>query len=436
MENNGRDNPDIQQEQDQITNVPLTPQFPMTHESKNIKKIALIIVLIVVSLLGGTYTAWILFIRKDTKQPVVKTNPQQQQVVEKLDKPSLSADTVIVLVEGDDVLLFYPATNKTEKIISGIEPGVQAGGETVGNFRYVDLSPDGSKVAVNLLNDGNNQPSVGYYDRETKKTVVIAKGENPIWSPQGNRVAFFDEEAVKVYDLDTKKTVAIKDSRRPLNTGGYINGTPPLIMGWKSTDEIVFDARDNINDVSYSIGNATTGENTKIRIQSLSDEQSLRAGVVSYDGSKILASVDKDPGYDAGIMEVDGTAFKSVSGNSADRWAGSGFDIAGWSPDGQKVVVVDNFMSASAPAGQMVKSEYQVKDLQGNQLFAITGERAHNLHDSDTQYSACWVGEIIYLVFYVDDGKPYLGAYDTTTKKITKLYTFPNQAVGGLGCPR
>lgn len=430
--------PPVNSEQPLSEDTPQSPELnndsqPLENKPKNKKKVILLVVLIAVLLLGGGYTAWALFIRKDTK-PVATTNTeQQQQVVEEPKKPTFSK--VIVLVEGDDVLLLDPATNKTEKIIDGVGAGIQTGCGMEGCIRYVDLAPDNSKVAVNYLDDGNKQAAVGYYDRETKKVVTIAKGDTPKWSPQGNRIAYYDKEAVKVYDLDTKKTVAIKDTKQPVDNNGYPTATP-LLMGWKSNDELIFDAREDSDDVTFSLGNAVTGEKSKLRIQTLSDGQSLRNGLVSYDGSKVLAFVDKDPGYDVGVMGVDGTSFKSVSGNSAARWAGSGFHIAGWSPDSQKVIVIDNFIGATPSAGQRAKAEYQVKDLQGNQLYAITGERAQQVSEYNGQIGACWIDNTLYLLFYIDNGNPYLGAYDVSSKKVTKVYSFSTSPIGGLGCPR
>jgi hypothetical protein len=333
--------------------------------------------------------------------------------------------------EGE-VKLLDLTTKKTEVIDTAISP---SSAETCNVCaRNSDVSFDSKRVAMDYMGDGTN-PSVGYYDRLSGKKVIIGPGYAPRWNTDGSALAYYDDEGVKVYTLNTQKITPVKDTGRTVDSSG-VEGLPPLIYGWNAQNNLVFDDRKDSNDLTYSVVGLPIGNRTDYIIKSLSVDESLRDGTLSPDGTRILASVDRDPGYDTGVLNIDGSMYKSISGNTSPRWPGSGFFIAGWSDDNKSVVVRNQFYPADVQSSDTSKEKYEVRDIEGKNSYIIDSDRAQAPIGSSRQPSACWIGDKIYLIFASADGNTsYLGMFDVNTKKVSNIFNFPSTALSGLGCP-
>lgn len=244
---------------------------------------------------------------------------------------------LVVYSKNFSVTAFDPADSTVTDIYQATDAELKAFCNEGCSSRLISLSPDYSKIAFDsMLKD--NKAAFGYYDRATKKVVVLANGEKPSWSPDGTRIAFVNDNGVNVMTLKTG-AIATIDNTKPQFNADLGVALPPTIFGWKSNTELVFDSAHDPNHITFNIGDVSTKVNREVTIQGITVQESLREAVVSSDGTKMLIQIDKDPGYDVAVIDINGSGLARVTGNSAARWPGSGYDAAAFAPGGQTVLV-------------------------------------------------------------------------------------------------
>ena len=96
-------------------------------------------------------------------------------------------------VSDSGSLVYVPATSAEGRTLVWVDRDGTEEAATPERRRYssIDISPDGSRVAVGLL-DGETDIWVWHFERETmmRLTVSPALDQYPLWTPSGTRVAF------------------------------------------------------------------------------------------------------------------------------------------------------------------------------------------------------------------------------------------------------
>lgn len=330
-----------------------------------------------------------------------------------------SFNRTVAVIDDSSITLIDSVTGEMTKLIEGVDFGDSFDySSQMGWEKSVSVSPDNSKIAISIAS------KIEYYDRVNKKSVLVGEGASPIWSPDSSKMAYVGLESLSIYDVNTGKVSEV-------NGLDYssVSITGIALMGWRSNSEVVLYKFGPIDDteVRFYIADITGLGYRQVIIEGLSKDQSLRDGIVSPDKTKILITFDRDPGYDVGVVDMDGKNFRPISGNDLPRWPGSGFIISGWSPDSKQALVQDMFIPETAAGGYVASGEQQIRDLNGNLKATIVGEKV-------LPYSrSCWIGNSIYTQFVKDDNNSYVGLYDTQIDTLKEVGYF--DYVYDLACP-
>jgi hypothetical protein len=152
------------------------------------------------------------------------------------DRPSLENNDTALLLNyySYDFSLSIFAIDNCE---NGIPPQqilpVSPTGDWVGNG---DLSPDGTMLAYSSSEDWDSVPYVYIYDFRTGIANVLSIGIEPIWSPDGENLAYIGLEGIYIYK-DQNSTLIVPYSNPEGGGKSAIEGDWPPLISWSPDSE-------------------------------------------------------------------------------------------------------------------------------------------------------------------------------------------------------
>jgi serine/threonine-protein kinase len=209
------------------------------------------------------------------------------------------------------------------------------------------LSPDGSKVAVSVVTEGNSDLWIYDRDRETffRLTSTAGEEEHPIFAPNGREVAY-DYSMAGPFRLYSR---LVDGAGEPRNLGGQGGSESPEAFP-ADGNLLVFTEEGFEGDFDLSILDLSDSTRRPL-LATPFDERSAR---LSPDGRWIAYSSNE-----SGKFEIYATAFPeigarlqvSVAGGEHPRWTRGGKEIVFLSSEGVMAVEVatEGSLSASKP---------------------------------------------------------------------------------------
>ncbi|MFN0109008.1 MAG: protein kinase domain-containing protein [Blastocatellia bacterium] len=253
----------------------------------------------------------------------------QQSAMRKLSKPIIAAGLlvglVIVLFAAGKYLLTPPSPSRfAPRITKLFDVRISSGGA----LSRIEFSPDGKLIAYSLSNEQGSDIWVKQLAGAEAKRVTDGKGKdrNPIWSPDGQSLAFISERggakglwSVPYFGNETPKLIK------------EIDLTEATLVGWSSDGQKIFYSIDP-NLFALNLDSGATSQMTNF-VAGNSLATQFR---VSQDGEKIAYS-DKVAGkHHIFVVPMQGGSPKQIT-------FGEGSDSApAWFPDGQRIAFSSN----------------------------------------------------------------------------------------------
>lgn len=405
MEDNKVETPEqeVQEQTEATPEVNITPPV----EPKSKKK--LWITIVVVATLVVSAALWYVLSRDSSDTQSIDDNKTEtsEVVADEAEQTSEKKYSKIVAFVNSELVQIYDTDTEATATVYEKITGIC---DREGCPRSISVSPNGRYIAFDYAGENEESPVIAFYDRDTSEVNTTVPGSVPIWSPDSSKIAFYDEQGVGSYDINSEEVSYIQDSGLVKDSNGSISASP-LMIGWASDTQVVFYQRPSVGSPEppiFNIGDTQTGANQVVSIQGLSDDETIRRVLMTNQLAKLLIEKDLDPGYDAGVVNLDGTGFVSVSGNTDARWPGSGFSIAGSSPDGSKVLLANIFIPADQSINR-ASGKYEIHNLDGSLVSSLDELRA----TSDPV--SCWLTDTtIFLT----------GSKDSEDNQTDRLYRF------------
>jgi dipeptidyl aminopeptidase/acylaminoacyl peptidase len=213
---------------------------------------------------------------------------------------------------------------------------------TVSDQRQVSVtwSPNGRWIAYASDYDGNEQwdlfvvsPSNGQVTNLTN-TPEIAE-ENPVWSPDGDLLAYIVKpKESSTYEIDIMEVATKKVRHLTTNTPKELGNFSPM---WSKDGKwIVFSQQYATGkDSNLFIAEVATGKATNLTPHD--GEHNYSASDISPDGKTLLITSDAYNGYDnVGLLDI---ATKKISWLTRDKWE---ITSQNFSPDGKRATWAAN----------------------------------------------------------------------------------------------
>ncbi len=216
--------------------------------------------------------------------------------------------------------------------------------DTDGTWQLYSMRPDGSSILQVVNSDASDYglwPSpeggeavftrrsvtgasqVHFRDEAVAETTVLAPGANPIWSPDGGRIAFtnFDEGNTEIYTM-----LPNGFDRRPLTDSPGRDFAP----SWSPDGEQFAFKSDRDETMGLYIANV---DRTGLRRLATTDPTAYPP-LWSPDGSEILFTTRTDGISQIGIVDVESEVTRRISDETASDL------MPLWTPDGTEIVFV------------------------------------------------------------------------------------------------
>ncbi len=227
--------------------------------------------------------------------------------------PTFGLNKIAFVNDGDIYLVNPDGSDQTRLTDSG-------GSEPV-------WSPDGNMIAFTSHQAGTSNISTIATGGGSPSQLTANQGVNiyPAWSPDGSKIAFTSDEDSN-YDIWVMN--ADGSDQVPLTTGSASNQRPD----WSPDgSRIVFESdRDGI--VEIYVMQADGGGQTRLTTSSADNQ----LPVWSPDGSKIVFVSNRDGNWEIYLMNADGSGQTRLTASVGDN------QLPVWSPDGSKIAFYSN----------------------------------------------------------------------------------------------
>lgn len=292
---------------------------------------------------------------------------------------------------------------------------------------FFSWSPDGQQLVYQASNGTNNEIyTVGWNGLIEAQRLLSdsADGNYPVWSPDGNKIAFFSRRlghwALFTMNLDGTNQKALTDNTVFGSAASWSPDSSKLVFNpWHNTEAPPFIAAVNSDGTNYR--ELTKGRNDdhnplwsptsdtilfsswksgRLQIYSIQPDgtglvqlTNSRGGndepVWSPDGTKIAFvswrdskypndCKDGDCNFEIYVMNADGSNQTRITNNPAEDWAPV------WSPDGTKIAFQSLRDEPAQPkdCGDKCNSEIYVMNIDGSNIIRITNNETPDFNIS------------------------------------------------------
>jgi serine/threonine-protein kinase len=212
---------------------------------------------------------------------------------------------------------------------------VQAGWE--GDFRYPELSPDGTRVAFSIAQGDEMQLWIKRLDRGSQ-TIFTREGEvnfRPSWSPDGQAIAWISNQG-RQYDIRVKpadqsaqpRLLLGRDAEWPVWEVSYPPSGPWVLFRIELQGSDIYAIRPGIDSVPMKV--VATGATE--RLPALSPDGRWLAYISDATG-RFEVYVRPFPDVEAATWQI------STTGGSEPRWSHSGRELFFRTRDGMMMAV-------------------------------------------------------------------------------------------------
>ena len=270
----------------------------------------------------------------------------------------------------------------------------------VRSYGALDLSPDGTRVAMRVSDDGDGNIWTYDFERGTSERVTRGGASTPVWSPDGDRLAY-----------------------RSTSEGGRVVWSAANGMGQV----------DLLLAGGLRLPRAFTPDGTTLLLTSFNAETREDVGMVRVDGDQTYEALldDEFTEWDASVSPdgrwlayssnpsgrneiyvrpfpevAGGRTLVSVSGGRHPEWSRDGRELFYSSPEGLTVVSVDTRSAfAPGPAEVLFDIARYVKDGSGVPDFDVApdGQRFLMLEPATSADGAAASSEIILVQNWFDE---------------------------------
>jgi dipeptidyl aminopeptidase/acylaminoacyl peptidase len=208
---------------------------------------------------------------------------------------------------------------------------------TVSNQRQTNVtwSPNGRWIAYTSDYDGNEQwdlfvvsPGNGQVTNLTNTPEISEEG--PMWSPDGNMLAYMVKpKDSPTYEIDVMEVATKKVRHLTTNTPKELGNFSPL---WSQDGKWIVFSQGHATgkDSNIFIADVATGKATNLTPHE--GEKTFSATDISPDGKTVLITSNAHNGYDnVGLLEI---ATKKITWLTDDKWE---ISSEKFSPDGKRV---------------------------------------------------------------------------------------------------
>jgi dipeptidyl aminopeptidase/acylaminoacyl peptidase len=208
---------------------------------------------------------------------------------------------------------------------------------TVSNQRQTSVtwSPNGRWIAYTSDYDGNEQwdlfvvsPGNGQVTNLTNTPEISEEG--PMWSPDGNMLAYMVKpKDSPTYEIDVMEVATKKVRHLTTNTPKELGNFSPL---WSQDGKRIVFSQGHATgkDSNIFIADVATGKATNLTPHE--GEKTFSATDISLDGKTVLITSNAHNGYDnVGLLEI---ATKKITWLTDDKWE---ISSEKFSPDGKRV---------------------------------------------------------------------------------------------------
>jgi Tol biopolymer transport system component len=104
------------------------------------------------------------------------------------------------------------------------------------------LSPDGSYIVYDDCCRGIDSPQISLLDLDTRQEKVLGEGAFPVWSPNGEQIAYIGVDGIYIYNKNSEEAHQIVNYRNPesTRTAAY-RGAWPIMVSWSPEgDRLVY----------------------------------------------------------------------------------------------------------------------------------------------------------------------------------------------------
>ena len=270
---------------------------------------------------------WLLFARGDGVIEAASFDPKRRRVTGPptmvLDGVTTQADGrgAVMGVSSNGNILAYSHGSQLLRLAllsSNAEPQLLPG--EPGHFRHPRVSPDGSRVAMDVAaSDGS--PDIWIYDLKSSaltRLTVDGRSMDPVWSPDGKRIAFTRQDSTSFYHVYS----VASDGSEPPHL--FVGGPGNQFAGTWTPDGKAFIIDEILDGPAMHVAAVT--ENGSRHILAGSPRASQRLAAISPDGQWLAYTSNETGRVEVYVHPMSGVGKWQVSleGGVQPVWARDG----------------------------------------------------------------------------------------------------------------